>query len=250
MLQSTPDRWLVGGRKESTAPLRLFAFPYAGGSASAFRQWHKSMPPNIDFFALQLPGREMRFSEPKLTYFVTAMEAIVTALRPHLNQPFAFFGHSLGAWLAFESVRCLRRMGGPAPVHLFLSGGSAPQVQDPIPGYNRFSDAEFIKSVTRYGGMAEELLENKDLMDLFLPTLRADFSLLETYKYFEEPPLDCPISVFGGLDDPEAPRAKLAAWNIHTTKTFRISMFPGNHFYLNQHQAALTGEIIRALDRT
>lgn len=253
MLQSTPNRWLVGPRKETledVAPMRLFALPYAGGSASAFRQWHKNLPASVDLYAIQLPGREARFAEPKLTYFFTAIEAIVNALRPMLDRPFALFGHSLGGILAFETARCLRRVNAPMPSQLFISGCSAPQVRGEILPYSKLSDAKFIEAVNKYGGLPDEVLQNSELIELFLPTLRADFGLLETYHYYEEAPLDCPITVFGGDDDPEAPRAKLTAWNIHTTKAFRISMFPGGHFYLNAAQASLTGEIIRDLDHT
>lgn len=247
MFQSTPNRWLMGGRPESTASIRLFAFTHAGGCASGFRQWHKMLPSNIDFYAVQLPGRENRFNEPKLTQFSAAIEAITDALRPNINIPFAFFGHSLGALLAFETTRYLRQLGAPTPQHLFLSGSSAPQVRDAIEAYSKLSDAAFVQSISRYDGIPVEVSQNSELMALFLPTLRADFSLLETYQYREEAPLNCPISVFGGLGDLEASQAKLATWNIHTTKAFRMQMFPGNHFYLNTVQTALLTEITRAL---
>ena len=247
MLQSTPNRWFIGRSTESIAPLRLFAFAYAGGGASVFRSWHKTLPADIDLYALQLPGRESRFTEPRLTQFAEAIEAIVAALGPSLDHPFAFFGHSLGALLAFETARHLRRIGAPLPAHLFLSGHSAPQVHDPIEAYSKLSDAAFIQSIKKYGGMPDEILQNTELVELFLPTVRADFSLLETYHYVEEPALDCPISAFGGLSDAETSEFKLAAWNIHTTQSFQLNMFPGNHFYLNTAQALLVDKIIRDL---
>lgn len=248
MLKSTPNRWLVGGRTESAANMRLFAFAHAGGGASIFRQWHKSLPPQIDLYAVQLPGRETRFAEPKLTQFTAAVEAIVNGLRPSLDRPFAFFGHSLGALLAFETARHLRRLGAPGPQYLFLSGCAAPPAHDPIEAYSKLSDAAFIQSIKKYGGIPDEISQNAELVELFLPTVRADFSLLETYQYIEEPALDCPVSVFGGLNDLEAPQAKLAAWNIHTTKNFRVKMFPGDHFYLNGAYTTLLAEITRDLD--
>ncbi len=249
MIQNTPNRWLVGGRPQSTSTIRLFAFPYAGGGASVFRQWNKILPPKIDTYAVQLPGRETRFVEPKLTRFSAAVDAIVTALRPSLNQPFAFFGHSLGGLLAFETTRQLRRLGAPLPVHLFVSASSAPHLITRDEAYSKMPDATFIQYVQKYGGLPDEVISNAELLDLFLPTLRADFSLFETYQQAEEPPLNCPITAFGGANDLESPREKLAAWNAYTTQAFRVQIFPGNHFFLNTTQTPLLGEIIRDLDR-
>ncbi len=248
MLQNTSNRWLVGCRPGGLPAIRLFAFSYAGGGASAFRQWNKILPPKIDSCAVQLPGREMRFAEPKLTRFSATIDAIVEALRPSLERPFAFFGHSLGGMLAFETARSLRRLNAPAPLHLFISGCSAPQVREPHDEYTKLSDAEFIQSVRRFGGMPDEVLQNAELLELFLPTLRADFSVFETYDYVQDAALDCPITAFGGLDDAETSQDHLLAWNIHTTKAFRVSMFPGNHFFLNTAQNELLAEIVRDLN--
>ncbi|MGC1378495.1 MAG: alpha/beta fold hydrolase [Anaerolineales bacterium] len=249
MLQNTPNRWLIGGRAGSPAAIRLFAFPYAGGGASVFRQWGRILPPGIDPYAVQLPGRETRFAEPALTQFPAVIEAIVNALRPNLEHPFAFFGHSMGGLLAFETTRYLRRLNAPLPLHLLISGNPAPQVREPREEYSKLPDAEFIQSIRKFGGMPDEVLQHTELLQLLLPTLRADFNLFETYDYVEEAALDCPITAFGGLDDTETPQEKLAAWNIHTTQAFRLSMFPGNHFYLNTAQNLLLAEIARTLGR-
>lgn len=249
MMQNTPNRWLVGGRPQSTASLRLFAFAYAGGGASAFRMWNKMLPPKIDTYAIQLPGRESRFAEPRLTQFSAAVDAIVAELRPSLNQPFAFFGHSLGGLLAFEVTRQLRRLGAPLPVHLFVSASSAAHLIMRDEHYSQMSDTQFIQSIKKYGGLPDEVLNNAELLELFLPTLRADFSLFETYQYIEEPPLDCPITAFGGINDLESPREKLAAWSTYTTRAFRVQIFAGNHFFLNTAQTPLLAEITRDLER-
>lgn len=247
MFQKTPNRWLIGGRAENLPAIRLFAFPYAGGGASVFRQWNKILPPGIDTYSIQLPGRETRFAEPKLTQFAAAIDAIVDALRPSLDRPFVFFGHSLGGVLAFETARTLRRLNAPVPLRLFISGCSAPQIREPKE-YNKLSDDEFIQAVRKFGGMPDEVLQNTELLELFLPTLRADFSLLETYHYVQDTALDCPITAFGGLDDVETSQDNLTAWNIHTTKAFRVSMFPGDHFFLHTAQNLLLAEIARDLD--
>lgn len=249
MFPNSLNSWLIGGRPGSAAPTRLFTFSYAGGGASTFRQWNKLLPLQIDSYAVQLPGREGRFNETRITQFPDAILAIADALLPHLDRPFAFFGHSLGGLLAFETARHLRRLNAPLPVHLFLSGCSAPQTQYKKEAYSKLSDAAFIQSVKKYGGLPNEILQNSELVDLFLPILRADFSLFETYRYSEEAALDCPITAFGGLHDTETSEDHLNAWDVHTIQAFRLRMFPGNHFYLNASQNDLLTEITRDLQR-
>jgi surfactin synthase thioesterase subunit len=246
MFQNAPNRWLIGP-DSSKAPIRLFAFPHAGGAASVFRQWNSVLAPRIDSYGVQLPGRETRFIEPRLTHFSTAIQAIADALLPSLDRPFAFFGHSLGGLLAFETARYLRRLNAPLPLHLFVSGCSAPQVRKPIEEYSKLSDAGFIQAVQKFGGIPNELLQNAELLELFLPILRADFDLLETYRYVQETSLDCPITAFGGLGDAEAPQSELAEWNVHTTKTFRLRMFSGDHFFIRTAENLLLQEIARDL---
>jgi medium-chain acyl-[acyl-carrier-protein] hydrolase len=246
MLQSTPNRWLVGGRGDSAAALRLFMFSYAGGGASVFRQWNRLMPPWIDAYAVQLPGRETRFTEPRLTRFPAAVEAIAEALRPSLDRPFAFFGHSMGAILAFETARFLRRSKAPTPAHLFVSGSSAPQIREPKK-YADLPDDEFLQAVRKFGGIPDEVMQHTELLELMMPVLRADFALFESYQYIEEAVLDCPITAFGGLDDVDTPQDNLIAWNIHTSRAFRLSMFEGGHFYLYTAQNLLVNEISREL---
>jgi len=247
MLQSTPNRWLVGGRGDNTAAVRLFTFPYAGGGASAFRQWNRLLPPDIDAYAVQLPGRETRFTEPRLTQFSAAVEAIADALRPSLDRPFAFFGHSMGGSLAFETARYLRRLNAPIPLHLFVSGRSAPQVQEERREDSKLPDAEFIQAVQKYGGIPKEVLQHTELLELMLPILRADFGLIESYHYVEEAALDIPITAFGGLEDVETPQENLAPWKVHTVQAFRLMMFQGGHFYLHTAQNQLMSEIARDL---
>ena len=249
MLRSTPNRWLVGGRGDSAATIRLFNFSYAGGGASAFRQWNRLLPPHIDTYAVQLPGRETRFREPRLTQFTAAVEAIADALRPSLDHPFAFFGHSLGGSLAFETIRHLRRLGAPLPTHLFVSGCSALQIRERKEQYSKQSDSEFLQTVRKYGGIPDEVLQHAELLELILPILRADFSLFESYRYSEETALDIPITVFGGLEDAETPQENLAAWKVQTSKPFRLRMFQGGHFYLHTAQNQLLDEIVRDLTR-
>lgn len=239
--------WLIGGRAGAVAPIRLFTLPYAGGGASAYRAWNKILPPQIDAYAVQLPGRETRYAEPRITQFSAAVEAITEAIRPHLDRPFAIFGHSLGARLAFETTRRLRHLNLPMPKHLFVSSCTAPQINKKRQIYHTLADQDFIEAVTKLGGMPDALLQNDELLELVLPILRADFSLYETYQYMVEPVLHCPITAFGGIEDSEAMPDDVEQWQRQTTQNFRTRLFPGNHFYLNAHTNELLSEIVRDL---
>lgn len=226
------------------AALRLICFPYAGGGASAFQPWARLLPPAVDLCALQPPGRETRRSEPPFRTFAEAIENLAQAIHPLLDKPCAFFGHSLGALLAFETARCLRRAGQPQPCHLLLSSRRPPHLPEPLAPLAELPEAEFIAAVQgRYGGIPEVILREPELMALFLPTLRADFAVLESYTYGAEPPLAAAIMVYGGNDDPLGPPAVLGEWQRHTTGSFAQVQFAGGHFYLQAQRAALLASI-------
>jgi medium-chain acyl-[acyl-carrier-protein] hydrolase len=202
----------------------------------------------VEVLPVQLPGREARFREPAFTRLAPLVEALAGALRPYLDRPFAFFGHSMGALVAFELARRLRRGTGLQPVCLFASGCGAPQARDTETPIHTLPAAEFREELRRLDGTPREVLDNEELMDLLLPTLRADFALCETYTYTAGPPLDCPLNALGGLGDDTVSRRELAAWREQTTGPFRLRMLPGNHFFLHAAQRpllqALTQELL------
>lgn len=233
------DPWIRGLAPNPQAKLRLFCFHYAGGSASIFRAWTGALPALIEVCAVQLPGRETRLREPAFTHLPEVIQALTPALRPYLNLPFVFFGHSLGALIAFELTRQLRREDQPEPVHLFVSSHRAPQIPDPDPPIHQLPEAEFIEKLRELNGTPEEVLQSAELMQLLIPVLRADFAVYETYAYSSDAPLECPISVFGGLQDKEISRDELLAWREQTQNTCTLRMFPGDHFYLHQAQPLL-----------
>jgi medium-chain acyl-[acyl-carrier-protein] hydrolase len=164
-----------------------------------------------------------------------------------LSPPFAFFGHSLGAFVSFELCRRLRAAGGPLPVHLFVSGQRAAQLARRDEIFHTLPDAELIAQLRRYNGTPAPVLANKELMELLLPILRADFAVHEMYSYAEGPPLDLPITAFGGIDDESIAEERLDAWRHQTARAFRRQMFAGDHFYLNNERAALIRAIIEEL---
>ncbi len=217
----------------------LFCFPYAGGSGAVFRAWPKALP-GVDVRPVQLPGRAGRFREAPHTRVRALAVAACDGLQEHLGEPFALFGHSFGALVAFELARELRRRGGPQPVHLFISARRGPRRPDPVPPLHGLSDDRFLAEVrSRYGGIPDAVLEEPELLALLLPTLRADLQAVETYTYEPEPPLEVPISAFGGLNDPWAGLEDLEAWQDETRGRFTLTRFPGGHFYLNESETAL-----------
>lgn len=173
--------------------------------------------------------------------FTDALElvrAVAPALRPYMDIPFAFFGHSMGGLLAFELTRHLRAEAGPHPWHLFISGRRAPQVADDTPHTYNLPEAEFIEELARLNGTPREVLENEELMHLMIPILRSDFSVCQTYEYVPGPPLDCPISLFGGIRDIDVTREHLEAWRELTVADTTLRMFPGDHFFIHAEQRA------------
>ncbi len=245
-LQPTQE-WIITFKPNPQARIRLFCFPYAGGSASVFRSWADEAPAEIELCAVQLPGRERRWREPRFTSLSDLIEPLALGVHPFLNIPFAFFGHSMGALISFELARRLRLKNAAQPLHLFVSGRRAPQLSDPKPPIHALPDAEFIDSLRSLNGTPEEILQNQDALPVFLPILRADFAINETYTYHIEEPLDCPIWAFGGTEDKEAGQDALEPWDAQTDVQFAIRMFPGDHFFLHRHRAVLTRLIYHQL---
>lgn len=245
---ATTNPWFVFPKPNPGAVLRLFCFPYAGGSAQVYRDWGKGVPRQIEICAVQLPGRGSHIKEPPFTRLAPLIEALAPALRPYVDQPFALFGHSMGGLISFELARALRRNYGVQPGHLFISGRQAPSLTEAKRRTFDLPEAEFIEEVRRLSGTPAEVLENPELMQLMLPLLRADFELCETYDHTPEPPFDCPLTAFGGIRDC-ATVEELKAWREYTTGEFSVRRFPGDHFFLHTSQhltlRVLTQELLK-----
>ncbi len=241
--------WVICPQPNSQARLRLFCFPYAGAGASIFQTWSDRLPSEIELCAIQLPGRESRLRESPPTLLKPVIQTLLPLLKPYLDLPFALFGHSMGALLSFELIRQLRRQNYPLPVHLFVSGNNAPQLPDLKPPIHRLPDSQFIEKIKDFNGTPDEVLQDTKLMQQYLPALRADFAILETYFYANEPPLDCPITAFGGLEDPKVSQAELTAWGQQTKADFNLQMFAGNHFFLHSARQELLRAISTQLEQ-
>lgn len=232
--------WIVRNAPNEAAALRLFCLPYSGGSASVFRQWQRLLSiPELEVCAIQLPGREQRFQERPFFHMHELIPALGEAILPLLDRPFVLFGHSLGALIAFCLSRWLRSEQRRLPRLLMVSGRAAPQVGLRRPPVHHLPDTAFIQELAYYGATPKAVLDDPELRELFLPMLRADFSLFETYTHKEEPPLPCPIVACTGESDHAVLRADVESWRVHTASTFTLHTFDGGHFFLNTASAAL-----------
>ena len=240
-----PHSSLPHGTDASGVRLRLFCLPHAGGNARLYRPWQSLFPAEIDLCPIELPGHGARLQEPAFTRMAPLVDALAEALRPLLSVPFAFFGHSMGAAIAYEMTRQLQ---GPAgPVHLFVSARSAPDPAYEPRALHRLPDAELLAALGRLGGTPPEVLARDDLMAALLPGIRADLELIETYVAPHGMPLACPITAMGGAEDRMIDRRGLEAWRGFTTADFRLRSFPGGHFYLAASAGAVVTEILREL---
>ena len=199
--------------------------------------------------AVELPGRGTRIHEPPYRRLTPLVRALASSLEPYLDRPFAIFGHSMGGLLGFELARTLRDRGQPQPAHLFVSGMSVPGAARTRPAIHGAPDEDVKRELRVLGGTPRELLDDDELMSLMLPTLRADFSVLETYEHRPGPPLAVPITVFGGLSDPAVPSAGLPGWRAQPVLGARVHLFPGGHFFLHAAAGAVVRSVASALEQ-
>ena len=245
---SAPGEWIVRNRPDDEATFRLFCFPYAGGGAAAFRTWVDVLPREVEVCAVRFPGRESRIGEPAHRQMGALIDGLGPSIEPMLDRPFAFYGHSMGALVAFELSRWLRGACGASPSRLFLAAFRAPHLPSPHIKIYHLPD-EVLKVVLRTDGTPQRILDNDELMKAMLPTLRADFELCDTYRYVPDTPLECPLTIFGGMDDERVNPSDLDGWAIQTRSTCRFILLPGGHFFLHSAQGLLIDSISHDLQR-
>lgn len=231
--------WGVRWRPVPSARVRLFCLPHAGGGTAAYRTWADRLPPDIEVVAVRLPGRETRLAEQPFTRLDDLVQAMLDGLEPWMDRPHAWFGHSMGALVAFEACRTSRRLCLAEPTQLFVSGLCAPHLDR---GERPSSDMEpgrIADWLRELNGTPAEVADDPAALVAYLPTLRADLSVVEQYRYHPERPLDCAISAFGGVDDDATTVAGLKAWDSYSTTGCKLRMFPGSHFFVQCSQAPL-----------
>ena len=249
-----PGSWFAHVARRARPSVRLFCFPYGGGGASLYVDWAR-LPEHIEVWPVQLPGRETRIHEPPLAHLDTLLSQLEAALRPQLDVPFAFYGHSLGALLAFLLASRLRARGLPAPQHLLVGGFGAPSLAPGpyLEGLQRhFREAGFdaipapgtreplgplldILMGTAEGRMLVD--RDADFARALLPMMLADLKLMEGYRYQPEPPFTFPITVLHGASDDRISDEASAAWRELTRGPFHKHVTPGDHFFLRAAQA-------------
>ena len=247
-LRPSPDSWIAFRKPNPQAILRLFCFPYAGGGASIYRTWGQDLPPQVEVCPVQLPGRENRMREKPIAVMEELIDAMLPALQPHMDLPFAFFGYSMGAGISHALAQRLARQGRKLPSILLPAARRAPHL--PVPDHiHHLPEEEFKQRLRELNGTPEEALQHQELMDLLSPILRADFQVNDTYLSKEGPPLDCALSAFGGLEDPRVNQEAVQAWKKTARGTFRIRMLKGDHFFLNNSRTELLQAISEDLRR-
>ncbi|MBC7542276.1 MAG: thioesterase [Candidatus Sericytochromatia bacterium] len=242
-------RWLPTLAATPAGPMRLFCLPHAGGGITAYLPWVAALAPDAQVIPVLLPGRERRWQEPLLDDMEALVAALVAVLAPEMDRPYALFGHSMGAWIAFELARACRRLGLAAPQWLWASGARAPDRPSRRPAIHTLPDPEFIAALRRYNGTPAEVLAEPELLAMLLPMLRVDFGLCERYRSRAEAPLSIPIIASGGLADPEVSAEDVAAWRAHTDGPFRCHMMAGDHFYLHGDPPPIVAHLGRQLGR-
>ena len=244
------DSWIAFRKPNPQARLRLFCLPYAGSGASIYRTWSDSLPADVEVCPVQFPGRGTRLMEAPFTHLSPLVESLAHALGPLLDKPFAFFGHSMGALVAFELARLLRRQSGVLPVCLFVSADRAPQIPARYRPIHALPEREFLTELLDMNGTPQKVAEDSEFMRLMIPVLRADFAVYQTYLYKTEAPLNCRISCFGGVQDRRVDRSDLEGWRDQTAASFSLQIFPGDHFFLNTTQPLLLRALYQDLMRS
>jgi len=235
-------------RADPNASMRLFCFPYAGVGPSVFKEWPPLVVSGTELVGIEYPGREARSAESAATTVHQLVDCLLPALLPLLNKPFAFFGHSMGALVAYELTRIIARQSDLCPELFVVSGAPAPHCPQPRP-IHQLPNKEFLRAVLQLNGMPTEVLRDRELLDSAVTTLRTDFTLCETYECVENAPLMCPIMVFGGEADPRVDHQGLEGWRDHAAGAFMLNIVPGDHFFVQGQRHRVINTINRELTK-
>jgi medium-chain acyl-[acyl-carrier-protein] hydrolase len=230
-------RWAVRWQPAPAARMRLLCLPHAAGSSFAYRGWGQRLAPEIEVISIRMPGTRTRSRGPGPARIQDLAAALVLDIAPLLDPPYAWFGHSMGALTAFELCRAARGLGLAGPVRLLVSGRPAPHIPPRHSPLHDSPASELAARLQGYSGtpvVPPQVLDDPSALRALIAVLRADLAVSETYRYHREPRLDCPITAFGGTDDPFATAGELSAWRSQTSAGCRVQMFPGGHFFLHE----------------
>ncbi|MFE9850762.1 thioesterase II family protein [Streptomyces sp. NPDC005576] len=241
--------WLRRYHAADADAVTLVCFPHAGGSAGYFHPFSAALAPSVGVVAVQYPGRQDRYAEPCVEDLGELAEAIHRQLLT-LPGPLAFFGHSMGASLAFEVARRRELCGERAPSMLFLSGRRAPDTRRAVTeAVHALDDAGLLARIKRLGGTHTQLLDDPEILGLVLPAVRGDYRAIENYRCPPGTVLRSPITVLTGSEDPLTTAEEADAWRLHTASTCTVHTFPGGHFFLDPESRAVLATVSGTLDR-
>jgi surfactin synthase thioesterase subunit len=243
--RSPGGEWVRCFHRSAESGVRLVCFPHAGGSASYYFPMSESMTPEIETLALQYPGRQDRRREGCIDSVAELTDHIFAALQSLDSRPFAFFGHSMGSILAFEVARRLEQETGRGPIWLFASGYPAPSRLRGGAVHLR-ADAGIVAELRSVGGTDPRWLDDEELLASILPAVRNDYRAIETHSADPDSRVGCPITMLVGDADPHTTLAEASAWREHTTGEFDLRIFPGGHFYLDEHES----EVVHMISTT
>lgn len=243
LIQTEASRWFPFVPQYDSSLPRLFCFPYGGGNAVIFKHWQSWLQHCALVYPVQLPGRGMRYQEPSYQQIEPLIVELANLFQPYLDRPYYLFGHSMGALIVYELACYLQKNFQSPPKHVIVSGFRAPHLPNPKPPIHTLTTQQFIGELAKMNGIPQEILENPEYLKLFLPSLRADFQLCETYIYQEKEPLQASITAFGGDQDAEVSEEMLWGWKYHTTCQFQLVRFSGNHFFIHQEEKAVVKQI-------
>ena len=241
----TDSPWLVRFAPRPTAALRVFCCPFAGGTAAYYAEWARSLDPLLELVAVQLPGRANRLREAPCESMSAIIAALLHTVPQLLDKPYVIYGHSMGASIALELARELIASRQPPPLCLVVSGSSAPHLPRRRAPINHLPDEQFLARLVRYGGMPEQIINDKALCQLFLPALRADFKVVESYRSSGAALLRLPLPAFvhGGTTDDTVDVAELQAWSA-LLEVMQVTLHAGGHFFVKDHYQQIFSEVL------
>lgn len=240
------QNWYLVYKKNPNASIRLFCFHHSGGSASAYYPWIDHLSPKIEMIAIQLPGRENRFTEPLSNNLKDIVTKLSDGFSIYKDKPFFVFGHSLGALISFEFIQSIHQLYSLYPRHMIISATKAPHLPLRMKNMSKLDDKTIQEELRVYDGINEEILNNYELFSLFLPIIKSDFSIYENYNFLESKLIPCDILAFSGDEDQTVTQEEILAWSAYTKGQFEHILFPGKHFFIKDNQKKIL-EIINQI---
>lgn len=236
---TNPQNWYLEYKKNPQASIRLFCFHHSGGGASLYFPWIDHLSPDIEMIAVQLPGRESRYGEPLTNNLKDITAKLGEEFRFYKDKPFFVFGHSLGALISFEFIKSIYQLYALYPCHMIVSATKAPHLPFRMKHLSQLDDKTLKEELKAYNGIDERILNNDELLDLFLPIIRSDFSISESYFSTNSAPLPCDLLVLSGSQDQTVSKEEILEWSAYTIGKFKHISFSGEHFFIKDHQKSI-----------